>query len=86
MSSYTTQYEFELEIDGSITAGIPAVLHLAPDMCREGEAPEVEVRRVFIIDGNNRFEVESPSDGLVQMCIETILQQSAEDMGGGSVF
>ena len=82
MSVYTTTSEFELEIHADVSPGLTTIAHGPPEVCREGEPPQVEVQSVFILDGDDRFELPSPSPGTIEMCIEHILERTR---GGGGV-
>lgn len=76
MTVFHTSYEFELEIHANVTEGLPAILHAPPGMCREGEAPEVEIQTIFIIDGDDRRELTGPSDAIMELCIQSVLEQN----------
>jgi len=76
MSVFMTTYEFELEIHADVKPGLSAILHAPPEMCREGEPPQVEIQTVYLIDGDDRRELHKPSATVIEMCVQSVLEQN----------
>ena len=71
-----TTYEFELEIHADVSRGLPAILDGPPESCREGEGPEVEIQTIYLLDGEDRRELHEPSASVIDMCRQSVLEQS----------
>lgn len=49
--------DFQLYIDYEYEGGVPAVTHLAPEDCYEGEAPVITLNEVRLITDNSNIDL-----------------------------
>ena len=75
MSLFTVYYEFELEVEADCTNGVAPITWGPPDFWRQGESPTAEITKVYIIDGDNKTELQNPTDTLLEMLTDQVLEQ-----------
>jgi len=73
--TFTVYYEFELEVEASITAGVIPITSGPADACRVGEPATAEILKIYIIDGDSRTELNHPTNALIDHCMDEVLEQ-----------